>query len=204
MKVKKLSVIKRWYFTTLVILFAVLFTACPGSSNDVQPTSENEEHQGNEEQQGNVQNDEEKVYDSYIIDYSLGVILLDDVTKEEFDDFKTKITISPNAINKNPKQIYSVNENKMTLNSGGLKKFFSILWTKRYGSDQDIHIMMVYHQDGKPDKVFKFASWDEYAFYKDALRVASTGKSNDYHKWDCSGDDNSYYFWYLHKHTILQ
>ena len=187
----------------LVVLFAVIFTACSSPSNNTKPSDKNETETENTEQSAEEpeetqEPEEEKVYDSYIIKYSIGVILLDDVTKEEFDNFKSKITVSPTIINNNPKQIYSIKDNIMTISSGGgLKKFFSLFWPERYGSDQDILIMMVHFQDGTPDKVIKFLSVEEYYLFKDKLRIESPGKDNDYSTWPCSGDDSRYSFWIL-------
>ncbi len=184
----------------LVVLFAVIFTACSSPSNNTKPSDKNETGTENTEQSAEEpeEPEEEKVYDSYIIKYSIGIILLDDVTKEEFDDFKSKITVSPSIINNNPKQIYSIKDNIMTISSGGgLKKFFTIFWPKRYGSDQDILIMMVHFQDGTPDKVIKFLSVEEYYLFKDKLRIESPGKDNDYSTLKCSGDDSRYSFWIL-------
>lgn len=194
---------KKWFLQILIIFFTVIFTACSSPSNNTKTSEGNETGTENTEQSVEETNEpeeteEEKVYDSYIIKYSIGVILLDDVTKEEFDDFKTKITVSPSIINKNPKQIYSIKDNIMTISSGGgLKKFFSLFWPKRYGSDQDILIMMVYFQDGTPDKVIKFLSVEEYYLFKDKLRIESPGKDNDYSTLNCSGDDSRYSFWIL-------
>ena len=203
---KKLNGMKKWFLLILVILFAVIFTACSSPSNNTKTSAGNETGTENtepsaeeaEEPEETEEPEEEKVYDSYIIKYSIGIILLDDVTKEEFDDFKSKITVSPSIINKNPKQIYSIKDNIMTISSGGgLKKFFSLFWPERYGSDQDILIMMVHFQDGTPDKVIKFLSVEEYYLFKDKLRIESPGKDNDYSTWPCSGDDSRYSFWIL-------
>ena len=197
---KKLRGMKKWFLQMLVVLFAVIFTACSSPSNNTKTSEEKETgtentEQSAEEPEETQEPEEEKVYDSYIIKYSIGVILLDDVTKEEFDDFKTKITVSPSIMNKNPAQIYSIKDNIMTISSGGgLKKFFSLFWTERYGSDQDILIMMVH---GTPDKVIKFLSVEEYYLFKDKLRINSPGKDNDYSTWKCSGDDSRYSFWIL-------
>ncbi len=203
---KKLSGMKKWFLQMLVVLFAVIFTACSSPSNNTKPSDKKETETENTEQKveepeetkDSEEPEEEKVYDSYIIKYSLGIILLDDVTKEEFDNFKSKITIAPTIINKNPAQIYSIKDNIMTISSGGgLKKFFTIFWPERYGSDQDILIMMVHFQDGTPAKVIKFLSVEEYYLFKDKLRIESPGKDNDYSTWKCSGDDSRYSFWIL-------
>ena len=86
----------------------------------------------------------------------------------------------------------------MTISSsGGLKKFFTIFWPERYGSDQEILIMMYHHEDGTPDNVLKFIPDDDYYFYYERLRRASTGKPNDYSSWKCSDDDSRYSFWIL-------
>lgn len=201
---KKLNGMKKWFLQMLVVLFAVIFTACSSPSNNTKPSDKNETETENTEQSAEEpeetqEPEEEKVYDSYIIKYSIGVILLDDVTKEEFDDFKTKITVSPSIINKNPAQIYSIKDNIMTISSGGgLNKFFSLFWPERYGSDQDIRILISYKEEGQNSKVIKFLKAEECSLFKERLRIADQrGNANDYSIFNCAGDDSKYSFWLL-------
>ena len=178
---KKLKVLKKLTVQIFAIFIAVFLAACAGPSSSAD----------------NEQNDEEKVYDSYIIGCIGNVILLDDVTKEEFDDFKTKITVSPTTAKPNPKQIYSVNENKMTLDSSALEKFFTLFWPKRDDSGKVIKVMWIYHQEGQPDKVFKFLTAEEANLFKKRLRkVVQAGPKNDYSTFSYTSNSD-YEFWFL-------
>ena len=114
---KKLKVLKKLTVQIFAIFIAVFLAACAGPSSSADTTdttdttsssTDDQSTTDNKNQNDDEQNDEEKVYDSYIIGCIGNVILLDDVTKEEFDDFKTKITVSPTTAKPNPKQIYSV------------------------------------------------------------------------------------------------
>ena len=85
----------------------------------------------------------------------------------------------------------------MTLDSSALEKFFTLFWPKRDDSGKVIKVMWIYHQEGQPDKVFKFLTAEEANSYKDKLRKAvQAGPKNDYSTFSYTSN-SVYTFWLL-------